>query len=69
MDNFRQDSRPILEHKKLIFDPRRYGDLVAIDQDCDVYKKQFADTNGIEFDELTIQALEFIFHALLIILE
>ena len=32
-------------------------------------KKLFADTNDIEFDELTIQALEFIFHALLIILE
>ena len=36
LDNFRQDSRPILEHKKLILDPRRYSDLVAIDQDCNV---------------------------------
>ena len=69
MDNFRQDSQPILKQKKTVFDPRTYGDLVSIDQDCEVYKKLFADTNNIELDELTIQALEIMFHASLTILE
>ena len=68
LDTFRQNGQPILDGVP-VFETEKYGELVSINKDCEMYKKLFEITNDNEFDELTIQAFEFICHALLVILE